>query len=128
MVKIDTYKKQGDAVPHYVWSTIDYYPGGMPMPGRQFSSQSYSYGFNTQMKTDEIAGTGNHTTAKFWEYDTRLLSRWNRDPRPNPSLSDYVCNANNPIWNRDVLGDTTAIYNSKGTYLNTCLLYTSRCV
>lgn len=86
-------------------SSSDYYPFGMVMPGRSFSSSDYRYGFNGQEKVDEISGSGNHNTALFWEYDTRLGRRWNRDPKPNPSVSDYACFNNNPIWNTDVLGD-----------------------
>jgi hypothetical protein len=67
--------------------------------------EGYRFGFNSQEKTDEISGSGNHNTALFWEYDTRLGRRWNRDPKPNPSVSDYACFNNNPIWNTDVLGD-----------------------
>jgi hypothetical protein len=37
----------------------------------------YRYGFNGQEKVDEISGVGNHNTALFWEYDTRLGRRWN---------------------------------------------------
>jgi hypothetical protein len=88
-----------------VVSATDYYPFGMGQPGRSFSSADYRYGFNGQEKTDEISGSGNHNTALFWEYDTRLGRRWNRDPKPNPSVSDYACFNNNPIWNTDVLGD-----------------------
>jgi len=38
-------------------------------------------------------------------YDTRLGRRWNRDPKPNLSLSEFVTFANNPIWFNDPLGD-----------------------
>jgi hypothetical protein len=80
---------------------------GMTMPGRSFSSGTdYKYGFNGQEKVDEISGAGNHTTATFWEYDTRLGRRWNLDPKPNPSISNYATFANNPIWFSDALGDT----------------------
>tara|TARA_B100001121_G_scaffold6250_1_gene5337 strand:- start:804 stop:1790 length:987 start_codon:yes stop_codon:yes gene_type:complete len=67
----------------------------------------YEYSFNTQMHTDEISGTGNHTTALFWEYDTRLGRRWNLDPKPQVFISDYAVLGNNPILYSDVLGDTT---------------------
>jgi len=40
----------------------------------------YRYGFNGQEKTDELKGSGNHYTAEFWEYDSRLGRRWNVDP------------------------------------------------
>jgi hypothetical protein len=66
----------------------------------------YSYSFNTQMHTDEISGTGNHTTALFWEYDTRLGRRWNLDPKPQVFISDYAVLGNNPIWYNDPIGDT----------------------
>jgi hypothetical protein len=65
----------------------------------------YRFGFNGQEKVDEIAGAGNHTTAEFWEYDTRLGRRWNRDPVVKPWESSYACFANNPIWYSDVNGD-----------------------
>jgi hypothetical protein len=68
--------------------------------------QAYRYGFNGQEKVDEISGNGNHTTATFWEYDSRLVRRWNQDPKPNPSISNYAAFANNPIWFSDALGDT----------------------
>jgi hypothetical protein len=77
----------------------------------------YRYGFNGQEKVDEISGTGNHNTALFWEYDTRLGRRWNLDPKPQISISDYSVLGNNPLINTDVLGDTTKILNTKGDLL-----------
>jgi Bacterial toxin 23 len=65
----------------------------------------YRYSFNSQEKTDEIAGAGNHTTAKFWEYSTRLGIRWNTDPVVDPSISPYATNEDNPIKNSDPNGD-----------------------
>jgi hypothetical protein len=59
---------------------------------------------NTQEKTDEIAGAGNHTTAEFWEYDTRLGRRWNVDPITYPWQSSYACFNNNPIYFADPSG------------------------
>ena len=86
-------------------NTADYSPFGVQLDGRTVSMDSYRFGFNGQEKVDEISGSGNHNTALFWEYDTRLGRRWNRDPKPNPSLSDYATFANNPIWFNDPLGD-----------------------
>lgn len=102
-----------------VVSATDYYPFGMLMPGRSFSSEEYRFGFNTQENTDEISGIGNHTTAIFWEFDTRLGRRWNMDPKPVPSLSNFSCFTNNPILFNDILGDTTRLYNTKGEHLQT---------
>jgi hypothetical protein len=57
------------------------------------------------MKDNEIAGTGNHNTAEYWEYDTRLGRRWNVDPVYNSSESRYATNGNNPIFYNDPLGN-----------------------
>jgi RHS repeat-associated protein len=85
----------------------DYYPFGSLMPGRKYNAGEYRFGFNGQEKDDEITGvTGSHTTAMFWEYDTRLGRRWNLDPKPQIFSSDYSCFANNPILYNDPLGDT----------------------
>jgi len=93
-------------------SAQGYEPFGSLLPGRNYSSDSYRFGFNGQEKVDEVNGSaGTHNTALFWEYDTRIGRRWNLDPKPNPSVSQYACFANNPIWFIDVLGDTTKVGN-----------------
>jgi hypothetical protein len=58
------------------------------------------------LKDDEVQGVGNSYTAMFWQYDARLGRRLNQDPKPNPSISNYTCFANNPILYTDFLGDT----------------------
>ncbi|MDD3876001.1 MAG: hypothetical protein PHT69_05235 [Bacteroidales bacterium] len=68
---------------------------------------AYRFGFNSQEKTDEIAGTGNHNTAEFWEYDTRTGRRWNIDPIVKYNESGYATFANNPIWFTDPNGKDT---------------------
>jgi hypothetical protein len=80
------------------------------MPTRTWSdpNSKYKYGFNEQEKENEIAGDGNINTAMFWEYDTRTGRRWNLDPKPQTSLSDYSVFNNNPIVNSDLLGDEFA--------------------
>ncbi|MFN6378635.1 MAG: hypothetical protein ACK4WD_05130 [Flavobacteriales bacterium] len=64
------------------------------------------YGFNSQEKTDEISGSGNHYTAEYWEYDSRLGRRWNLDPMffKYPWQSPYSAFNNNPIRFSDPLG------------------------
>ena len=47
------------------------YAFGMPMPGRNYNSSNYSYGFGGKRKDDEIAGNGN-----YYDYDARMY-----DPR-----------------------------------------------
>lgn len=84
----------------------DYYPFGMIMPGRNFNSSEYKFGFNGMESDDEISGVGNSYTAEYWQYDPRLGRRWNRDPKPNPSISNYATFANNPLFYTDLFGDT----------------------
>ncbi|RYD52416.1 MAG: hypothetical protein EOP52_09675 [Sphingobacteriales bacterium] len=66
----------------------------------------YQYGFNGQRKTDEISGSGNHNTATFWEYDTRLAWRWNPDPVDEAGVSDYAVLGGSPIYMSDPDGDS----------------------
>ncbi len=81
----------------------------MQMPGRSYTSgnESYRYGFNGQEKSPEIFEGS--TTALFWEYDSRLGRRWNRDPKPNVSISNYAMFSNNPIWFSDIALDTPTV-------------------
>jgi hypothetical protein len=74
---------------------------------KKSDAKSYRYGFNGQQKEDDIAGEGNHNTALFWEYDTRLGRRWNLDPKPNHAVSLYSVFESNPILNIDLDGDTS---------------------
>ena len=94
---------------------MDYLVFGSTMQGRSWTTGwgSYRFAFNGQEKTDEMAGSGNHNTALFWEYDTRLGRRWNLDPKPQISISDYACFGNNPILFSDMLGDIFDITDDK---------------
>ncbi len=97
-----------------ITSTQDYYPFGSLMPGRKYSSNSYRFGFNGMEKDDEVFGsTGTSYTAQFWQYDSRLGRRWNLDPKPNPSISQYTTFNLNPIMFTDVLGDSS-VWDNKG--------------
>jgi hypothetical protein len=86
-------------------NTSDYSPFGVELDGRTVSVDGYRFGYNTQENTDEIAGKGNHTTALYWEYNSRLAYRWNRDPKIIPTISDYSINSRNPIFYMDPNGD-----------------------
>ena len=98
-----------------ILSAGDFTSFGFCMSSRKYSTPSYRYSFNTQEKIDEL-GEG-HTTAFYWEYDGRTGRRWNLDPKPNASISDYACFANNPIWNIDPNGDTIIVNTKSGKYL-----------
>lgn len=77
-----------------------YEPGGSLLPGRNYSSDSYRWGFNGMRKDDEIHGA----TGTSYDFGARLydprVGRWlSIDPaaREYPTLSPYVFVANNPI-------------------------------
>jgi hypothetical protein len=104
----------------------DYYSFGMQMPGRSYtvgSANQYRYGINGKERTDEIAGSGNHNTAEFWEYDTRIGRRWNLDPKPTVGISEYSAFNKCPIWLSDLLWDSTPvrnqIFDNRGTEIKT---------
>ncbi len=85
-------------------------PNSMPMISRNFTRNGgYSYGFNGQEKSDEISGAGNHNTAEFWEYDTRLGRRWNLDPVKQIFISDYAAFKNSPLLYSDPKGNVPDI-------------------
>ena len=75
------------------------------------SADAYLFGFQGQEKDNEISGTtGGHTTAMFWEYDTRLGRRWNIDPVLKEWESPYAAFAGNPIWFVDPFGDNADVF------------------
>jgi len=79
----------------------------MLMPGRNYNSTEYRFGFNGQEKDDEIAGvTGANLDFGAREYDCRIGRWWAIDPLAGkyPSLSPYNFCANNPIVFKDAGG------------------------
>jgi N-acetylmuramoyl-L-alanine amidase len=95
----------GDNFVPEVLSANEYGAGGMMLPGRSGNSGSYRYGLNGMEKVDEISGEGNHYTAEYWEYDPRLIRRWNLDPVVVAWESGYAAFRNNPIMYNDPNGD-----------------------
>jgi hypothetical protein len=92
----------------------DYYPFNMEINDRTFAqpNSSYRYSINGQEKSDEIAT--NLTTAKFWEYDSRIARRWNKDPKQKEWEGPYVCFSDDPIGFTDALGDSDIYKNKYG--------------
>jgi len=76
---------------------INYYLGGMGMSGQNFQASTNSYRYSINGQEAEFELNKNITTALFWEYDSRIGRRWNVDPKPNPSASNYSVFENNPI-------------------------------
>ncbi len=96
-------------------NTVDYYPFGMVMPGRQFQSgNGYRYGFNGMEKDDEIKGQANSLDFGARLYDPRIV-RWSSlDHYSNlyESISPYVFALNNPIKFLDA--DGNVVVDEKG--------------
>ena len=92
-----------------VISATDYYPFGMAIDSRSYTSSLYRYGFNTQERENEI--NGNTYSAEFWEYDARSGRRWNIDPITYSFQSSYATLNNNPI----IFEDKNGLYGSKGS-------------
>jgi len=79
----------------------------------------YAFGYNGQLKDNEVYGEGNSYTAEFWQYDPRIGRRWNVDPVDQISRSNYSTFGNNPIYNVDHEGDVIDPWwakKEKGTY------------
>jgi hypothetical protein len=90
----------------------------MVMPKRTYSAgKGYRYGFNGQEKDVDVYAHDNTYTAEYWEYDARIGRRWNVDPKPSAANSVYATFYNNPIWNVDVLGDTSTHIDNNGKVL-----------
>ena len=70
---------------------------------------AYRFGFNGVEKVPEL-GEG-HNTTFFREQDTRIGRWWSTDPKPSVSISPYVMMGNNPVVNKDILGDTLRAVN-----------------
>lgn len=84
----------------------DYYPFGMPMPGRTYEPGDYRYGFNGKEQDPEIYGTGNIYDYGFRIYNPRIARFLSVDPlSPEyPWYTPYQFAGNTPIWAIDLDG------------------------
>jgi len=77
-----------------------YEPFGSLLPGRNYSSESYRYGFQGQIKDDEINGaTGTSYAFEYRMHDPRVGRFWSIDPLFNqyPYYSPYAFSGNRLI-------------------------------
>jgi RHS repeat-associated protein len=80
---------------------------GSLLPGRNYSSESYRFGFNGKENDDEVHGaTGTFQDYGMRAYDTRLGRPISVDPIASsfPELSPYQFYSNNPVLNIDLDG------------------------
>jgi len=97
----------GTSSTHYAYynpdisTSQDYYPYGMRMLQRhnEVNDTLYRFGFNGQIKDNEIAGTGNHYDYKYRGYDSRLGRFWSVDPL----ASSYPWNSTYGFAENDVI-------------------------
>jgi len=97
-----------------VQSAQDYYPFGMLMPSRTFSSDKYRFGFNGQEEDNEVSGqTGSYLNYKYRMYDCRIGRFIAVDPikAKFPMLTPYQHSSLNPIWNNEFEGLEGIQYN-----------------
>jgi RHS repeat-associated protein len=89
-----------------VLSARDFYPFGMVMPERSFSTQAYRYGFNGKEFDSEWKGEGNSYDYGFRVHDARLGRFLSVDPlAPEyPWYTPYQYAGNKPIWHIDFMG------------------------
>jgi RHS repeat-associated protein len=94
-----------------VVSATDFYPFGMQMPGRSFSSGSYRYGFNGKESDDEVSGTGNQYDYGFRIYNPRIGKFLSVDPLTGTfaMLTPYQFASNTPIMAIDLDGLESSI-------------------
>jgi len=77
----------------------NYYPFGMPQPGRNFDSQEYRYGFQGQEKDSEIKGEGLSVNYKYRMHDPRIGRFFAVDPLTSkyPYYTPYSFSGNKVI-------------------------------
>jgi RHS repeat-associated protein len=82
------------------------------MPGRNYNSNTYRYGFNGKENDDEVKGSDNSYDFGARIYDSRI-GRWlSLDPLQSkyPALSPYHSFANSPILVVDKDGKENIVY------------------
>jgi len=90
-----------------VRSATDYYAFGSPMPGRQFNSPDYKYGFNGKENDPEVVSTGRGTQDYGMRIYNPSLGRFlSSDPiaKQYPELTPYQFASNSPIDGVDLDG------------------------
>ncbi len=98
-------------------SQQDYYPFGMPMPGRSLSLSNYRFGFNGKENDNELKGSGNQIDFGARAYDPRLGKWMSIDKLTSkyPDQSPYGFVMNSPIRAKDPDGYVVIFVNGQGT-------------
>jgi RHS repeat-associated protein len=80
-------------------SVTDYYPFGIPMPGRNKESKWARFGYNGKENDDEVYGEGSFQDYGFRMYDSRITRFISVDPltADYPWYTPYQFAGNMPI-------------------------------
>jgi RHS repeat-associated protein len=91
--------------------------GGMLLPNRQGSVDSYRYGFNGKELDNELKGEGNSYDFGARMYDPRIMRSFstNKLESKYPYVSPYVFTLNRPIDAKDPDGNEVYILYNKET-------------
>jgi RHS repeat-associated protein len=105
-VNTDDQIDNGDSFNPEVLSHNDYYAFGQLMPGRQYNSSTYRYGFNGKENDNEVKGTGNEQDYGMRVYDPRIGKFLSVDPLAGEysAMSPYHFSHNSPIKFNDLDG------------------------
>ena len=87
---------QPELLSHY-----DYYPYGMPMPGRQLNPANHRYGYQGEFAEKDRETGFNHFELR--DYDSRI-GRWFAPDPYHQFISPYIGMGNNPIFHIDPSG------------------------
>ncbi|MFT3980440.1 MAG: RHS repeat-associated core domain-containing protein [Ferruginibacter sp.] len=98
----------------------DYYPFGMSMPARNYSSAIYRYGFNGKENDNEVKGDGGQQDYGMRIYDPRLAKFLSVDPltQKYPWLTPYQFAGNTPIQAIDVDGEEGGVPTKENKVVN----------
>lgn len=93
-----------------------YHPFGMVMPGRQYQTDQYRYGFNGQESDGEVKGDGNSYDFGARMLDVRIGKFLSIDAlfQKYPSVSPYTFGNSNPILYKDIDGNDWIYYDNQG--------------
>ncbi len=103
-----------------VLSVSDYYPFGMMMPERHWSSGEFRFGFNSKECDNEGMGGGGSTyDYGFRIYKAQIAKFLSVDPlfQSYPMLTPYQFASNMPIWAKDLDGLEALIVNKENNSL-----------
>lgn len=96
----------GTGIQAHLITAQDYYPEGMIMPSRSYSTEKYDQKHQGQLSDPEVYGEGNSYFYKYRMSDPRLCRFWSADPlhQKYPHYSNYQFSGNKLISHVEIEG------------------------